>query len=480
MAGTSVDGLVSGLSTSSLITQLMQVEAAPQTALKNRVTAQNKAVTAYQAVNTKLAALTTAAKALSNTDTWGAIKTTSSSDAAAVTAKPGASAGSLSFTVSNLAAAHTVTFKDGSVGALTDPVLTGDSLTVQKSDGSSTTLTLTDTSLQGVVTAINGTSGAAYKAAAVQTSPGRYTLQLTALSTGATTAFGGAPGEIDLLGPTGGTVTTQGQDAKIMVGGTSAYAVTSADNTFTDVLPGVTVTLTRQQAATEPAITVGVAADPDAVAAKVQALVDSANAALNEIAAQTRIKTGTVSAGPLVGDSTMRKLAQDILGSVSGGGGDLGSFSAVGVKLDRDGRLTFDKQTFRDALAADPAKTRAYFDSYTNVAHAGATASFNPGWDDANGLGRKLETVGLIATEGVRLPTDSPGTAKEGLLGGLIKRANEGIRGLNDQVAAWDQRLEVRKAALQRQFSGLETALGKMQQQSSWLAGQIASLPRYS
>ena len=36
MAGSSVDGLVSGMSTSSLISQLMQVEAAPQTALKNK------------------------------------------------------------------------------------------------------------------------------------------------------------------------------------------------------------------------------------------------------------------------------------------------------------------------------------------------------------------------------------------------------------------------------------------------------------
>jgi flagellar hook-associated protein 2 len=63
-----------------------------------------------------------------------------------------------------------------------------------------------------------------------------------------------------------------------------------------------------------------------------------------------------------------------------------------------------------------------------------------------------------------------------GLLQNLIQRRNDNIRTLNDQVSAWDQRLEMRKTALQRQFSGLEVALGKMQQQSSWLAGQLAGL----
>jgi len=70
----SVDGLVSGLSTTDMVNQLMQVEALPQTALKNKVTAQNKAVTAYQDINTKLAALTKAAKALESDDPWTAVK----------------------------------------------------------------------------------------------------------------------------------------------------------------------------------------------------------------------------------------------------------------------------------------------------------------------------------------------------------------------------------------------------------------------
>jgi flagellar hook-associated protein 2 len=167
---------------------------------------------------------------------------------------------------------------------------------------------------------------------------------------------------------------------------------------------------------------------------------------------------------------------------VATGAGDIGSLSAVGVKLNRDGQIDFDKAKFLDALKNDPEKTRSYFDSYTNVAHANAKATaFDPGWDDAKGLARKLQTISQIATRGVRLPTDpADAPALEGTIPGMIKRKNDLIANLNDQVDRWDARLETRRAALTRQFSALEVALGKMQQQSSWLSGQIAGLPSYS
>lgn len=70
MAST-IDGLISGMNTSEIVSQLMKLEAAPQTALKNRVGTQQKAISAYQAVNGKMAALTKAATALTGADTWG-------------------------------------------------------------------------------------------------------------------------------------------------------------------------------------------------------------------------------------------------------------------------------------------------------------------------------------------------------------------------------------------------------------------------
>ena len=478
----SIDGLISGMKTTDMISQLMQVEALPQAALKNKAAVQGKAVAAFQSINTRMSSLLAAAKALGSADTWGTMRATASSDAVVATAKPGASAGSMTFTVDKLAAAHTVTF-DGWVGSLTDAttsaVMPAGTLSVRKADGGTTTVTPTDASLQSVVNAINATGGAAYKAAAVQVAPGRYTLQLTSVATGAAGVFASAPAEINQLGAA--DVTTQGSDARITVGSTvDAYPVTSASNTFAEVLPGVTLTVTRKQ--TDTPVTVSLVADSEAVATKVQALVDNANVALSEIAAQTRTKNGDVAAGSLVGDSTARTLGQDIISAVSSGAGDaLGSLSAVGIALDRTGTVTFNRQKFLDSLAADPAKTRAYFDSYTDVAHERASAtSFDPGWDKANGLARRLEAITRIASEGVVLPTDPVDKAKEGVLTGLINRRNAAITGLNEQVASWDVRLDLRKTALERQWSALEVSLSKLQSQSSWLSGQLAGLPSSS
>jgi flagellar hook-associated protein 2 len=480
----SVDGLITGMSTTETINQLMQVEALPQTALKTKVGVANKVVAAYQSVNTRLSSIVSAAKALGDPNTWTSMKATSNSDAAIVTTQPGAAAGSFSFRVEKLAATHVVTYTAGSVASTTDattsPVTGNQPIKMKLADGSTATLAPKDKSLQSLVDAINTTAGSVYTASAVQIGAGQYTLQLTAKDSGTAGATAvsqaGYPTGLNLLGTPKETVT--GTDAAIKVGSTAnAYTITSSTNTFADVMPGVTVTAAKVQAVGDAPVTVGLTSDIDGIAAKVQALVDNANVALSEIASQSKIKGENVGAGPLVGDTTMRKLTQDILGAVSGGADGVGSLSAVGVALDRSGKLTFDKQKFVDAYKADPAQTRAYFDSYTEVPHAKANAGkFDPGWDTARGLARKLETIGLLASEGVILPTDPADKAKQGLLQSLIQRRTDTISDLNKQVSAWDVRLESRKTALQRQFSSLEVALGKMQQQSSWLAGQLAGL----
>lgn len=485
----SIDGLVSGMNTTDMINKLMQVEAVPQTQIKSKIATQNKAVTTYQAVNTKLAALATAAKAVGSAETWGAAKTSSSSDAAVVTAKAGTPTGSLSFTVDSLAATHTQTFKSGSVASTSDasgsPVMSGSYLKVLMADGTETDVIPTDASLNSVVQAINNTSNAAYKAAAVQTAPGQFTLQLTATGPGAGSALAKAaaanggvytPGGVDLLGAV--STTTKGTDAKLTIGddATTGYSVTSASNTFNDVLPGLSITVNKKT--TDTPVTVGVANDANAVADKVKAFVDAAQAALTEIGTATAVKTGgTGTAGALPGDSALRGLAQDITSAVAGGAGALGSLSAVGVNLDKTGTLSFDRDKFLAAYEADPVKTQAYFDKYTEVPHAKANPNaFDPGWDTAEGIGRKLQTISVRATDGILLPTDPAGTAKQGTLAGIISRRNETIKGMNDQVTAWDTRLELRRETLQRIYSNLEVSLSKMQQQSSWLAGQLSGL----
>ncbi len=51
---------------------------------------------------------------------------------------------------------------------------------------------------------------------------------------------------------------------------------------------------------------------------------------------------------------------------------------------------------------------------------------------------------------------------------------------IKNRIEAWDLRLTKRKETLTRQFTAMETALSSLRNQSTWLAGQINSLPSYS
>jgi flagellar hook-associated protein 2 len=54
------------------------------------------------------------------------------------------------------------------------------------------------------------------------------------------------------------------------------------------------------------------------------------------------------------------------------------------------------------------------------------------------------------------------------------------VKDIQQRIESWDLRLAKRKEMLTRQFSAMETALSSLKNQSTWLAGQINSLPTYS
>ncbi len=433
---TTVDGLVSGLQTSSIISQLMQIEAQPQTNLRNQVTSENKIISAYQSVNTKMSALKTAAEALTTSvtnTTWQAVTATSSSTAVTATAVPGTPPGSLTFDVKELAAAHVVTAANLPATGVTGGAGFDISYGMQPLH-----VDVTDDTPQGIADAINGL-GLALKASVLTTDQGTV-LQVASTETGTASQF-------TLTGIPGAQMAVQGKDAQISVGsGAGAYTLSSSTNTFTNLMPGVTVNATAKQ----DGVTVTIGTDADSIATKMQALVDAANAALTEIGTQTAYNTTNKTGAALSGDFTVRQLQGQLLSSISSGSTGYGSFSQLGVQLDRDGKITFDKSAFLAAYAADPAKVQS------------AVA-------DPDGLAGKLDAVAVGATD---FSTGSLTTA--------VQSHNTQVSSLNTQISDWDTRLAAKQTALQRQFANLETALGKMKDQSNWLASQLSSLPTSS
>ena len=446
MAGSaSISGLASGLDTATIVSQLMQLEAIPQGRLKTQVATHESAITKLQELNTKIAALFTKAGALAKPTGWSPVTATSSYDKVSVTATSGASPTSLSFTVLSTAKAHTSASAETAL--LTDKVVVSSTGDVQLDmlDGTVQTINTGTGTLQELVNSVNN-ANLGVRATTVKLDDGSHRLRLESTTTGKASDFtltqnNGAP----VMG--GITAVTTGADARITIG---ADTLSSASNTFTDVLPGVSLTLAADAVA-NTAVTATLATDSKAMTESVKALVEGLNGVLADIDALTRTGDGTVKKGPLAGDSRLRDVRDQLVDTLYSAAGS--GLSAVGVQLDRSGKFVFDEAKFKSAYEASPATVAAAFTEATTD----------------TGFADRLATVAKQASDSF-----------EGSVSLAIKGRKDAVEEIKDSIERWDSRLELRRTTLTRQFTALETALGQMNSQSSWLAGQIASLPRMS
>ncbi|WP_308200933.1 flagellar filament capping protein FliD [Actinoplanes sp. M2I2] len=460
----SVDGLVSGLQTSSMINSLMQVEAAPQNRLKSKVNTAQTAIASYQSVNAALTSLKNSADGLGQLSTWRAVKATSSSSTVTATALTGTNgaSGTTVFNVKSLAKNQITTAKvptSGDISSGTIQITTGplDGGTKDKVN----TITLgDDKSAKGVAAAINA-AGIGLKATVVTTGGASDILQISGAKTGTEAAFRIDSGLDGVASPL--TNVASAANAQLDIGGgddnaaNGGYSVTSDTNTFTKLMPGVSITVSKL----ENDVMVTSDQDVSGIASKIQALVDAANGTLSEVAKQTAYDAATKKGSPLTGDFSVRNISQSMLGKIS-----LGltyknpsydktqptdavtktnlekisiSLSKLGVELDRSGRLTFDSTKFTTAYNENPTQ---------------------------------IQAAGIEFADQMEKYAGDQATNVTSVITG---RKNE-IDGLNTQISSWDLRLAAKRTALQKQYSDLETSLGKLKNQSTWLAGQLSGL----
>jgi flagellar hook-associated protein 2 len=458
MAGMSVStGLISGIDYSTMISQLMQVEANPQTLLKNQLVAVQADAAAYRAVNTRFEALRTAAAALTADSAFTAVTASSSNSTVAASAGAKAVGGAVSFTVNQLATAHSMisttpwSAPDQQFGSSTFSF-------TPKGATTATDITITTTNAAGptladAVAAING-SDKGLTASAVRVQDGEYRLQVTAKATGDKASF--------TVGSTGSwTAVTTGKDAELSLG-QGSLKVYSDTNTFTGLMADTSITVSK----TGEAATVTVAKDPSVAASKMASLVAAANSLLDSVTSYTDTKN---SAAILKGDSTLRGLSNQILGIFSSGAGGI-SASTIGVQLTKDGKFTFDSAVFTAKLASAPAAVKDLLAQKVST-DAGADA-ISGNADDVYspvGFAAQLEALAKGASD-----------TTTGSLVMMAKSEDSLATDLTARIADWDTRLALRKDTITRQFTAMETALGTLQNQASWLTSQIAGLPSWS
>lgn len=456
MAGLNIPGLATGLDSASIIKQLMAVEANPQTLLKQKVTGVNSKITDMTTLNGKLATLTTQATKLSGTDTLKTFTATTSSENVTATASGATAEGSLTFTVDKLAAAQTSVTKAWATWPDLPPVVT-----FVAPDGTKTVVTASSASMAEMAAAINGSSaGVSASRVAIGTDASGntlYRLQLTSKTSGAAGGFQAYRGDAtttpeasltNLLTEPGAATIQSAQDAQItLYKGTAAEtALTSKTNVFADIMPGVTATVAK--ASTDP-VTVSVSSDQAATTASVKTMVEniaSTIAFIKSQSASTKTKDASGNAitksGTFTTDSLMRGLSQQLASATQGAVNGTAP-STIGISFDKAGVLSFDEAAFTKALADNPTKVESI----------------------VAGLSARVADVakGYSAT----------GT---GLLTNRITSEQSNLSMLNTQVDKWDDRLAIRKATLERTYTALETAISKLNSQSSFLSSQLSSL----
>jgi flagellar hook-associated protein 2 len=433
-------GVGSGIDIETIVRQLMTLERQPLVALERRESDTRAKISAFGTLKSAVSTFQDAMKDLGTLSAFRKFQS-ESSDEAVMTATAGAdaAAGIYSLDIARLAQNHkmgsdefaeTATFGGGAGDALTLTVGT-DTATIDLSSAQT---------LAEIRDAINSASdNPGVTATILNTGNGNQRLVLTADESGydkrVQLSFGGAVNAASF------NFTTRNQDAG---GGFLAdlseldasysidgYQLTSASNDVTTVIDGLSIELKGTGTAT-----LNVTRDDTAIEESAKAFVDAYNEVLSTV--------DTLRAGELSGDSTLQSLVRAMRGVLNtppvGLTGSYGALSEFGIKTDRDtGQLTFNSAEFSKALDTDFASLAQVFAN------------------DDQGYAFRFQALAdqLLANDG--------------LIDSRVDGLDTRVRRLEGDQADLERRLDLREAALRRQYAALDQLVGSLQSTSTFL-----------
>jgi flagellar hook-associated protein 2 len=446
LAGSSslqITGLASGLDTNQIITEEMAIYQQPVTNLQNQssgLTAMNTQLTSIQS---ELQTLSSDALAVGDPTLFETQQSVNSSDTTRVQASTatGAGVGGYQVSVSQLANSAQATY------GYTSPT-SADSITV---GGNPYTINAGE-SIQDFVDSINSDqTGTVYAAA---TNSG--TVVFSSRQTGASSSVA--------VSDPGGALALQsskaGQDAEFSVDGTSG---SSASNTVTNAIGGVTLTLTGVTTTSGP-VTVNVGAPaPNAtnISNAVNTFVTQYNKVITDI--QTQLAQQPSSTDPTQGTLYGDPGLQDLLSSMRSMMYTPGSGLPVGAA------------TMDDIGVSTGATTGSGAESASALAGnltLNATTLTNMLSSNASGVANVLKSWSSSFVNLADNASDPSGTIAARIVGDDTQISN-----LGNQISSMQSALTDKQNFLVQEFATLEGALSSNQSQSSWLTSQIAALP---
>ena len=356
-----------GIDVTSLVQQILNSQSGVLTEWQSEASALATQAGLLAGFNNNLTNLATSVSVLADPNGALVALTATSSEPSAVTATVGSTAvaGTHSISVANLASTSS---------AYTDPVtasftLTPGSFTLQVGSNQPATVSINTTgvTVAQLATYIN-TSNFGVTASVQQNADGTSTLGLVSNTTG-------SPGNITISGGSAVGLTfnqVAGNDANLTVDG---VPTTSATNTVSSAIPGVTLSLLAPTGSTPAQLTVGT--DSTQAVQAVNNFVAAYNTLISEINQQYVVDPATNNEGPLGSDISVRSLQSSLLNdaayAVTGNDGYV-NLASLGINTNNDGTLTVDSTTLNNALSSDPSAFQNFFQ---NASLTGFANNFN-------------------------------------------------------------------------------------------------------
>lgn len=443
----------SSLDVNSIVSQLMEQEKQPLKVLDTKEASFQAKISAYGTVKSALASLQSAVQTLTQPNTFKALGITSTDiNVVSGSATTEAAPGTYNIVVDELATANTLR-SNGAYTATNATFNTG-TLSIKVGTGAAVNVEITNknNSLAQVRNAINN-SGAGVSATIINDGTNQR-LVLTSKTMGsagaitvtATDSGSGGSNPLTALDSSSLVEVQPAKDAAFTVNGLS---VTRSSNTISDVVQGLTLTLSK-----EGSSTITVAKNPSTAVNAVTAFVTAYNAVVAQNSSLSAYDAANEDASILTGDATLRSI-QSKLGSlvnarVSGVTGGLSSLSQVGVSLQRDGTLKLDTSKLTAALN-DPDKDVASLFTQTTNGNKGVAIQFNDWLTQATGT--------------------------SGILSSRIDGLSVSIKSLDSRRDVINDRLVTIEARYRKQYSALDALTTSMSSTSSFLEQQLSNLP---
>ena len=440
-------GLATGLDTSSIIDQLMELERRPLSLLEKDKTWLNSRLQAFTELDTKLKSFADGIKELGDANTLLQRSIRQSSDALLTARVDSNAQAGASYQVEVVSLAQVQKSVSAGVASKTDALFGTGSLSLTL-DGDVTAHTIDigdgQNSLTGIMNAIN-TADLGVTASIINdgsATPFRLVLTGNDPAKSFTLDASGLGGGIalDLGAPV-----QQATRAHIRVDTIDIY---SDSNTLTEAIPGMTLDLRKAEAGTTTSLAVNV--DKAAIKEAIEEFATGYNKVVSFITSQSVIDGE--GGGVLGGDSginAIKRRLQTMLTQPVENSGTLRALSQLGFETQKDGTLQVNEKTLGAAIDEN-------LDS---------VVSLLAGEDGVEGVATRFKNYLFDLT-----------SSATGMLQGRRESINSNLKRIDTKIDASQARLEQRQKTLEAQFSAMETLVSNLNAQSSYLTQQMTAL----